>query len=289
MTFLAAALQLGPSGPSIEATTARILPLLDQAASEGVKLVVLPELALTPYFGATVHDRALEYASKADNDAALSAMAEKAKTHGMAIVVPFAEQAGNRVYNSMAFISAEGKQVGLFRKVHIPGFVEPKPNGEMTILEKRYFEPGDLGFGVFDLGPVKAGGLICYDRRFPEAYRSLMLNGADIICVGYNTPVMPGGTLTAARRASELAMTGGVYSNGSFVIGAGKAGVEAGVRFIGGSVIIAPDGSILRKARTMQDELVIAEIDMEKQAAARKRWAFDTNRKPSEYVMAIPA
>jgi predicted amidohydrolase len=285
MTFFAAALQLGPASLSIEATVSRILPLLDQAAEKLVKLVVLPELALTPYFGATVHDRAKLYAAKADNDAAIAAVSEKAKVHGMAIVLPFAELNDKGLYNSMAFIDTSGKHVGTFRKIHIPGFVEPKPNGEVTILEKRYFAPGDLGFGVHDTGPIKLGGLICYDRRFPEAYRSLALNGADILCVGYNTPVMGSNTLSSARRASELAMCGGAYSNGTYVIGAGKAGIENGMRYIGGSLIIGPDGAILKKAKSMTDELVIAEIDLERQASIRERWGFDINRKPDEYVM----
>lgn len=285
MTFFAAALQLGPASPSIEATVSRILPLLDQAADQKVQLVVLPELALTPYFGATVHDLAGLYASKADNDAAVAAISEKAKASNMAVVLPYAELSGNRLYNSMAFIDKAGSHVGTFRKMHIPGFVEPKPNGEVTILEKRYFAAGDLGFGVYDTDPVKLGGLICYDRRFPEAYRSLALNGAEIICVGYNTPVMPKNTLSSARRASELAMCGGAYSNGTYVIGAGKAGVENGMRYIGGSLIIGPDGVIIKKAKTMADELVIAEIDLERQASIRERWAFDVNRRPGDYVM----
>lgn len=285
MTFLAAALQLGPAGPSIGTTLSRILSLLDQAGDQGVKLVVLPELALTPYFGATVHELSGHYASKPENDEAIAAVGEKAKDHAMAIVLPFAELSGNQVYNSMAFIDTAGRHVGTFRKMHIPGFVEPKPNGEVTILEKRYFTPGDLGFGVYDTAPLKLGGLICYDRRFPEAYRSLAHNGADIICVGYNTPVMPKNTLSAARRASELAMCGGAYSNGTYVIAAGKAGMENGMRYIGGSLIAGPDGMIVKKAKNMGDELVVAEIDMEKQASIRERWAFAVNRRPADYVM----
>jgi predicted amidohydrolase len=289
MTFYAAALQLGPAGPSIAETVGRILPFIDQAAEQEVKLLVLPELALTPYFGATIHDRAGHYASKADNDAAIAAVSERAARYGMAIVLPYAELSGNQIYNSMAFIDTSGKQVGTFRKMHIPGFTEPKPNGEVTIMEKRYFTPGDLGFSVHDTAPLKLGGLICYDRRFPEAYRSLVHNGAEIICIGYNTPVMPKGTLSAARRASELAMCGGAYSNGTFVIAAGKAGVENGMRYIGGSLIAGPDGMIMKKARSMGDELVIAEIDMDRQAAVRSRWAFDVNRRPTDYVMTAQA
>jgi predicted amidohydrolase len=285
MKFKAAALQLGPAGPGIAETVSRILPQLDEAAGEGVTLLVLPELALTPYFAASIHDRAHGYAAKAENDEAIAAISEKAKTHGMAIVLPYAELSGNQIYNSMAFIDTKGKNVGTFRKMHIPGFVDPKPNGETTILEKRYFAPGDLGFAVYDTSPLKLGGLICYDRRFPEAYRSLAHNGADIICIGYNTPVMGKSTLASARRASELAMCGGAYSNGTFVIAAGKAGVENGMRYIGGSLIAGPDGMIMKKAKGMGDELVIAEIDMERQASIRDRWAFEVNRRPADYVM----
>lgn len=285
MKFIAAALQLGPAGPSIEQTVARILPLIDQAGQQAVKLLVLPELALTPYFGATIHDRAGQYAAKSDNDAAIAAVCERAGLHDMAIVLPYAEISGNQIYNSMAFIDTAGQHVGTFRKMHIPGFVEPKPNGEVTIMEKRYFAPGDLGFSVHDTLPLKLGGLICYDRRFPEAYRSLVHNGAEIICIGYNTPVMPKGTLSAARRASELAMCGGAYSNGTFVVAAGKAGVEGGMRYIGGSLIAGPDGMIISKAKSMGDELVLAEIDMDRQKWVRERWAFDVNRRPNDYVM----
>ncbi len=162
--FQVAALQLGPASASIAHTTERILTLLDKAAERGVTLSVLPELALTPYFAAKVHDLAQAYANDAENAAALEAVSAKARETGMAVVLPFAEMSGNRIFNSMAFLDDKGRRVGLFRKMHIPGFDEPKPNGEMTILEKRYFQPGDLGFGVFDMGNLKLGGLICYDR-----------------------------------------------------------------------------------------------------------------------------
>jgi predicted amidohydrolase len=173
--------------------------------------------------------------------------------------------------------------------MHIPGEVEPKPDQKLTILEKRYFQAGDLGFGVYDIGPVKIGGLICYDRRFPEAYRSLSINGADVIAIGYNTPVMNGGTLAQARRASELAMTAGAYFTGTAVIAAGKAGKENGTRFIGRSAVIAPDGSIVARAKTDGDEVVAGELDFERQDKIRQRWAFGRNRRTADYVMREPA
>lgn len=283
--MLVAALQMGPAGPSIAATAERILSLVDRAAEQGVRLAVLPELALTPYFAAEIHDSLEAFVSESENKAALAAITALAKKHDMSLVVPYAEQSGDALYNSMAFVHRGGSQAGTFRKMHIPGEIEPKPDAKMTILEKRYFQPGNLGFGVYDVGEVRIGGLICYDRRFPEAYRSLSINGADVIAVGYNTPVMAGNTLRQARKASELAITAGAYYTGTSVIAAGKAGTENRVRYIGGSFVAGADGVILARAKTNDDEVVSAELDLERQAKIRERWAFSRNRRPADYVL----
>lgn len=283
--MLVAALQMGPAGSSIAITTDRILALIDKAAAVGVKLGVLPELALTPYFAAEVHSDLDPYVSTAENQAALAAIMARARQHDMSLVLPYAEQTDDGLFNSMAFIHRQGTKAGTFRKMHIPGEVEPKPDAKITILEKRYFKPGNLGFGVYDVGAVKIGGLICYDRRFPEAYRSLSINGADIIAVGYNTPVMPGSTLGQARKSSELAITAGAYYTGTTIIAAGKAGKENGVRYIGRSFVAGSDGSILARAKTNHDEVVLAEIDLERQAKIRERWGFSRNRRSADYVL----
>jgi N-carbamoyl-D-amino-acid hydrolase len=279
-----AAMQLGPASSTIAATTSRILALLEQAQTAGVEIAVFPELALTPYFAAQVHESLSAWTDVAENEAALDAIRKKGKAAGMTIVLPYAEETNAGLYNSMAFLDKQGKKVGTFRKMHIPGQVEPKPDAEMTILEKRYFQPGDLGFAVYDMGAAKLGGLICYDRRFPESYRSLAFNGAEIIAVSYNTPVMNGGTLRAGRHASQLAITAGAYYTGTAVIAAGKAGTENGVRYIGASFVAGPDGQVLAKARTNGDEMVLAELDLEKQAKIRDRWAFTKNQRPDDYV-----
>jgi hypothetical protein len=282
--MLVAALQMGPAGSSIAETTDRIVALIDKAAALGVTLGVLPELALTPYFAAEIHADLDPYVSISQNQAALAAIMARAQQHAMSLVLPYAEQTEDGLFNSMSFIHRQGSHAGTFRKMHIPGEIEPKPDAKITILEKRYFKPGNLGFGVYDVGAVKIGGLICYDRRFPEAYRSLSINGADIIAVGYNTPVMPGSTLGKARKSSELAITAGAYYTGTTIIAAGKAGKENGVRFIGRSFVAGPDGSILARAKTNHDEVVPAEIDLDRQAKIRERWGFSRNRRLADYV-----
>ena len=286
--FKAAVIQLGPASPTIAETADRIIALINQAAKKGAVLACLPELALTPYFAAQVHDVS-PYADVKENQKALKRIAAAAKAAGVACNVPYAEQVGGDLYNSSAFVDTKGKVIGTFRKVHIPGQKEPKEDGSFTIMEKRYFKAGDLGFGVFDAGPAKVGGLICYDRRFPESYRSLASNGAEVILIGYNTPVTPGqkppATIAKGRKASELAMRGGAYSTASYVLGAGKAGKENGVTYIGGSLIIAPDGEVLAQCKSAGDEVIVAELDLAKVAAARKRWNFALNRRPDAYVM----
>lgn len=287
--MLVAALQLGPAAPTITETADRILALVEKAGAAGVTLAVLPELALTPYFAAEVHEDLTPFVNPEENQTAIDAIAARAAQFGMALVLPFAEQNNAGLYNSMSFIDNKGSRVGTFRKMHIPGQVDPKADAPITILEKRYFLPGDLGFAVHDLGAVKVGGLICYDRRFPESYRSLSINGAEIIAVAYNTPVMPGGTLGQARKASELAISAGAYFTGTAVIAAGKAGKENGVRYIGRSFVVGSDGSILARAKTNHDEMILAELDLDRQVKIRERWAFATNRRPDEYVMREPA
>lgn len=288
MSFTAAAIQLGPASPTIAETATRIVTMLAKASDQGVVLAALPELALTPYFAAGLHDdMGAAFASPEANAEAMERISEAARKAGIACSVPLAEIVGEGMFNSMAILDADGSRVGTFQKMHIPGQAEPKPDGAFTIMEKRYFKPGSLGFGVFETKVAKVGGLICYDRRFPESYRSLQHNGAEVICIGYNTPVSPGSgsTLAKGRRASELAMCGGAYSTGSYVLAAGKAGREGGVQYIGGSLVIAPDGEIINRAKTNGDEVITGEIDLQRVADIRKRQNHAENRRPDAYVL----
>ncbi|WP_226624969.1 nitrilase-related carbon-nitrogen hydrolase [Alloyangia pacifica] len=288
-TFTAAALQLGPASETMAETTDRILALMAQAAGQGARIAVLPELALQPYFAAEVHADLSRWTDAGETEAALGRIAAACERLGLALSVSHAEPTEARLYNSMTFIAPDGHTCGMFRKVHIPGHVEPDPAKDVNILERRYFAPGNLGFPAYAVegvteAPLRTGGLICYDRRFPESWRSLMLNGADLFCVCYNTPVMNGATLAQARHASELAICGGAYSNATWTIAAGKGGVENGISFIGGSFICGPDGVIVARAETMGDEVVLAEIDMARQQALRARWNFAETRAEHAYV-----
>src|SRR5205807_1897861 len=131
-------------------------------------------------------------------------------------------------------------------KIHLPG--TKAVDGFAQVYEPYYFAHGDTGYRVFDAVGAKVGVAICQDRRYPESYRSLALQGAEIILIGYNTPIS-----ALALDLNELCMRAGAYANLCFVVGVAKAGVEDGVELIGGSCIIDPQGQLLAKADRVID------------------------------------
>ena len=137
---------------------------------------------------------------------------------------------------------------------------------------------GNSGYRVFDAAGTKVGIAICQDRRFPESYRSLGLLGAEIVLIGYNTPLSP-----LALDLNELCLRAGAYQNNLFVVGIAKAGVEDGMELIGGSCIVNPMGQVVAKAATTGDELIAARIDLDQMVPARKRWDFLGRRHPEHY------
>ena len=206
---------------------------------------------------------------------------DAAREAGVFFVLPYAERDNGKYYNSAAMITPEGEILGKYRKMHIPGWVEPQWEG-LNILEKRYFANGNLGFPVVTLPTTQIGTCICYDRRFSESYRSLALQGAELLCVPYNTPTFRQPP-EVGQETSEILLRAGAMENQVFVIAVGKAGVEDGAEYIGGSVVIAPSGKILAKAQTDGDELIVTTIDLDEVITLRKQWNFLADRRPEEY------
>ncbi len=278
-----AAGQLGPAGATRADTVTRIVSLIRQAGEAGAGLLVLPELALSPYFAAEVREDISRFVEPAFPTAETLPIVAAVRATGVVTVVPHAERQDGAVYNGSVVLGPDGAVTGRYRKSHIPGKVEPDRPGEFAILEKRYFTPGDLGFPLHDspAGPFGIG--ICYDRRFPELYRCYALQGASVVACCFNTPVMGEETLESTQEAQELAVRGGAIANAVAVIAAGKAGVEGGVRFSAGSCVIDHRGRILAKATSEADELVTAELDLTAAAAARQRMDLEGNRRPELY------
>jgi len=276
-----AAAQLGASSPQKEQTVSRMVKLMEDAGTQGVQLLVFPELSLTPYFATKIHTAVDAFFEDSLPSPITQPLFHAAQRNRFFFVLPYAEREGEKYYNSAVVISRDGEVLSKYRKIHIPGWVEPRWEG-LNILEKRYFSNGNLGFPIVPLSTTHIGTCICYDRRFSESYRSLALQGAELLCVPYNTPTFRQ-PREVGQETSEILLRAGAMENQIFVIAVGKAGVEDGAEYIGGSVIIAPTGKILAKAQTEGDELLVATIDLDDITELRKQWDFLADRRPEEY------
>ena len=273
-----AAAQMGPinEGTSRDEVVDRMLGLLDQAITERVELIAYPEMALTPYFPKRIRDDYDQFFENEVPPKALDPLLRRAREAGVAVHVGFCEKAGGRYFNTALLTDENGALAGTYRKIHLPG--RPSPDGFAQVYEVRYFETGDTGYRVFPLARARVGVAICQDRRYPETYRCLGLAGADIVLIGYNTPLSP-----LALDLNELVLRAGAYENSLFVVGVAKAGVEDGLELIGGSCIVSPLGQVLARAATTGDELIAARLDLDWMTPARKRWDFYGRRRPEHY------
>jgi predicted amidohydrolase len=280
-----AAAQLGPASPTKAETVARMVALLDEAGRQGVEFVAFPELALTPYFARTVHNDAESYSEASfpsEETAPLIAAIQRSK---LTAVVPFAELTVDGIYNSAALVGPSGREIGRYRKMHIPGTVEPDASRPYQILEKRYFRRGDLGFPAYDSALGNVGMAICADRRYPETFRCLALSGSEIYAVVFNTPYNEAEENARARaiESHELAVRCAARYNGVPLIAAGKTGVEDGLPFIGASSVISHTGDVLARSTSDGDDLVVADVDFGAAEKAREGLNLAANRRPDQY------
>jgi predicted amidohydrolase len=277
-----AAAQLGPNqeSSSREEIVERMLALLDQAKAQGVELVAYPEMALTTYFPKKIRKDFDQFFETEIPPKALEPLLRRAKEARIAVHVGFCEKADGKYFNTALLTDRDGRLVGTFRKIHLPG--TKAADGFAQVYEPYYFAHGDTGYKVFDACGAKVGIAICQDRRYPESYRALALQGAEIILIGYNTPIS-----ALALDLNELCLRSGAYANACFVVGIAKAGVEDGVELIGGSCVINPVGQVLAKAATTGDELIVSRLDLDQMTPVRKRWNFLGRRQPQHYAILL--
>ncbi len=277
---------------SREKVVARMIALLEEAASKGAEMVVYPELALTTFFPRWYMEDWNEvdtwFEREMPNGATLP-LFERARDLHVAITFGYAELTPDgHHFNTSILTNRKGEIVGKYRKIHLPGHSEYDTERAFQHLEKRYFEPGDMGFNVWRNEGVVMGMAICNDRRWPETFRCLGLQGVELVTIGYNTPSvnaqMSAEGLEKRLFHSELSLQAGAYQNATFVAGIAKAGVEDGHSLMGGSIIVDPDGFILARATTEEDELILAECDFSKCAFGKKTiFDFDRHRRIEHY------
>lgn len=294
------AAQLGPIAlnESRREVVERLVALLEQAARHGCDLVVFPELALTTFFPRWYFE------DQADVDAFFerempgpdtAPLFDATRRLGVGFCLGYAElteeEGRTRRFNTAILVDKSGAIVGKYRKVHLPGHAEHEPWRRFQHLEKRYFETGNLGFPVFRAFGGILGMAICNDRRWPETYRVMGLQGVEMVLIGYNTPVHnpPAPEHDALSHFhNELVMQAGAYQNGSWVVGVGKAGEEEGVMQIGNSVIVAPSGEIVGACSTLGDELAISRCDLDLTVSYKSTvFNFAKHREPQAYGLIV--
>jgi len=297
-----AAAQLGPvaKAESRVSVVARMIALMEKAKSFGADVVVYPEMALTTFFPRWVFDdpdEADAYCETAMPNPDVQPLFDAAVKHGIGFYLGYAEltqKDGRKTrFNTSILVDETGRIVGKYRKVHLPGLAHADPEGCAGNFEKRYFENGDLGFPVFRAFGGIMGMCLCNDRRWPETYRVMALQGAEMIMLGYNTGAIR--TVMAGNRKiiepaslpsfhNMLVMQAGAYQNCCWVVATAKAGPEEGSNFLGQSCIIAPSGEVVAMARTLDDEMVVADCDLDAgQYNRRSIFDFGANRQIHHY------
>ena len=296
--IMVGAAQLGPIAlkESRRDVVERLVRLLHEAKARGCDLVVFPELALTTFFPRWYMDDQREIDRFFETEMPgpeTRPLFEAAGRLGLGFCIGYAEltppdaEGRRHRYNTAVLVDRTGGIVGKYRKIHLPGHADHEPWRRFQHLEKRYFETGDLGFRVFDAFGGRIGMCICNDRRWPETYRVMGLQGVEMVLLGYNTPVHN----PPAPEHDDLSlfhnrivMQSGAYQNGTWVVGVAKAGNEEGVPMIGGSQIIAPSGRTVAEAETLGDELITARCDLDLcQSYKSTVFNFARHRQPEYY------
>jgi len=241
--------QIDPIQGAVEQNTAAIVHRMAEAALDGAQLVIFPECALSGY----VYDSAAEASKTAitrDNPL-IALFADHCIRLNVYAVIGLIERddATAALYNSALVVGPSGP-VGWYRKTHLP-----------VLGIDRYVEKGDT-LPVFDLPFGRIGVLICYDMRFPEAARSLTLRGIDLLVVPTNWPV-------GAESAPEFLTRARAWENRVYLAACNRVGVERGVRFIGRSQIVSPDGVFLAQADAIGETILYADVDV-RQARQKK-------------------
>lgn len=272
---------------SVEKNIAHAEELVRQAAAKGAEIVLLPELFERPYFCQERRYEYYEYAQTAEENPAVRHFSRVAAELGIVIPVSFYEKEVNNTYNSVAVLDADGKNLGIYRKTHIPD--------DHYYQEKFYFTPGNTGFKVFDTHYGKIGIGICWDQWFPETARCMALMGAEILlyptAIG-SEPILECDSMPHWRRC----MQGHAAANLMPVIAANRIGREevvpspenggqrSALVFYGSSFMTDETGELKACASRDQEEILTGVYDLDDLADKRLEWGLFRDRRPEMYI-----
>lgn len=258
---LVASVQMEPRVGHKADNVARSLRLIEEAASHGARVVVLPELANTGYVFNS-REEAFSLAETIPGGETTQAWADAARRLKVTLVAGITERDGQRLYNA-AVVLGEGGHLGTYRKLHLWGD------------EHLFFEPGDVGLPVFHTEFGRLGVVICYDGWFPEVYRLLAMKGADLICMPTNWVPMRMHRPGTLAMANTLAIAS-AHSNGINIVCANRVGTERGQPFIGQSLIVDAEGRpVAGPASADREEILYAPLNLKSSRSARHLNVFN--------------
>ncbi|MET3289218.1 UNVERIFIED_CONTAM: N-carbamoylputrescine amidase [Brevibacillus sp. OAP136] len=253
--------------------------LVREAAGKGANVILLQELFENLYFCQSYDNRNFELAHEAKDHPTLSRMSELAKELGVVLPISFFEKSNNVFFNSVMVIDADGTQLGVYRKTHIPD--------DPGYFEKFYFSPGNTGFKVWQTKFGKIGIGICWDQWFPETARSMALQGAEMIfyptAIGKHT----NGLTDDCSDHWQLTMRGHAAANMVPVIASNRIGLEEGqwtkIEFFGRSFITGCRGELIQEAGDREETILTAEFDLDEIEKTRRHFVLFRDRRPECY------
>jgi N-carbamoylputrescine amidase len=269
---------------NIAGNIARAEKLVRDAAARGAQIILLPELFEAPYFCIEQDNRHLGLASAVADNRAVRHFSGVARELGVVLPISFFERAGPVFFNSIAILDADGRNLGVYRKSHIP-------NGP-GYQEKNYFAPGDTGFKVWNTRYARLGVGICWDQWFPETARSMALMGAELFffptAIGSEPPpALP----VNSREHWQRTQQGHAAANLTPLIASNRYGLERSlqdpeglyIRFYGSSFIADATGAKVAEAPEEGDAVLTATLDLESIAQLRNNWFVFRDRRPDLY------
>ena len=295
--FGLAVAQLGPIhlNDSRESAVARLMEMMREAAARGAKLVVFPELALTTFFPRywmSEEEAEARFFEPTMPSPTTQPLFDLARTLGVGFYLGYAERTKDgRHFNTSILVDEQANIVGRYRKIHLPGHSDHKPEAPFQHLEKKFFEVGNEGFGVWPMLGTHVGQCICNDRRWPETFRVMGLQDARLVVLGYNTPSWNiHWTEPPHLRMFHhlLSLQANAYQNALWIGAAAKCGSEDGFHMIGGSAIVSPTGEIVAQSQGEEDEVIFAACDLTLGDNFRQHvFNFAKHRRPEHYGLVV--
>lgn len=289
--------QMGPIhlADTRAAVVRRLVELLREARSRSADMVVFPELALTTFFPRywmTEEEAVERFFERAMPNPDVQPLFDAAREYGIGFYIGYAELTPEgRRFNTSIMVDKAGRIVLKYRKIHLPGHSDHKVDAPFQHLEKKFFEVGDLGFTVTETMGAKIGMCICNDRRWPETWRALSLQGAELGVLGYNTPsqnIHWNEPVHLRMHTHLVSLQASAYQNAMWIAASAKCGAEDGFHMIGGSVIVAPSGEIAAQSSTEEDELIFTNADMALGDTFRQHvFNFAKHRRPEHYRLIV--